>query len=326
MNLLCPNCQKMVTVDEQYAGQLMKCPLCAGTFTVPALPPMPTAGASTAQPPPPAGGYGFAPPEPAPAAPPRPGPASDAADKAPAPESPGKAPAAPPAGYTHTLTIWLSPRVLPWVAPVSLVLIFFLLFFNWDGIYPGGYSAYTQSGWQGVWAGFTKDPVGEKLMKLDEALHENIHVSWLIILYLLVFFPLLALAVAAALLPHLHQVKLPAAVQPFMPWRSAIVGGLALVAFLLLVLQLFSGLGLENAAISRVDTDLADARGNAKTPEEKDTFEMERGAALGALNLRRTVWLRLVVLFTLIAVVSAWLDFWLTRRGAKPLPRADLSW
>src|ERR1700677_4573180 len=32
MNLLCPNCQKMLTVPEQYAGQMMKCPLCAGDF------------------------------------------------------------------------------------------------------------------------------------------------------------------------------------------------------------------------------------------------------------------------------------------------------
>src|SRR5881394_1275726 len=38
MNLLCPNCQKTLTVPEQFAGQLMKCPLCSGTFTVPALP------------------------------------------------------------------------------------------------------------------------------------------------------------------------------------------------------------------------------------------------------------------------------------------------
>ena len=38
MNLLCPNCQKPLTVPEQYAGQPMRCPLCAGTFTVPALP------------------------------------------------------------------------------------------------------------------------------------------------------------------------------------------------------------------------------------------------------------------------------------------------
>ncbi len=47
MNLLCPNCQKMLTVPEQYAGQMMKCPLCAGTFTVPGLP------AAAAPPPPP---------------------------------------------------------------------------------------------------------------------------------------------------------------------------------------------------------------------------------------------------------------------------------
>jgi hypothetical protein len=39
MNLLCPNCQKQLSVGDQYAGQLMKCPLCQGTFTVPTLPP-----------------------------------------------------------------------------------------------------------------------------------------------------------------------------------------------------------------------------------------------------------------------------------------------
>ena len=38
MNLQCPSCQKMLQVPEQYAGQLMKCPLCGGTFTLPALP------------------------------------------------------------------------------------------------------------------------------------------------------------------------------------------------------------------------------------------------------------------------------------------------
>src|SRR6516164_1038425 len=47
MNLLCPNCQKMLTVPEEFAGQLMKCPLCAGTFTVPGLP-----GAAPPPPPP----------------------------------------------------------------------------------------------------------------------------------------------------------------------------------------------------------------------------------------------------------------------------------
>src|SRR5207244_222603 len=38
MNLLCPNCQQQLSVQEQFAGQLMKCPLCGNNFTVPALP------------------------------------------------------------------------------------------------------------------------------------------------------------------------------------------------------------------------------------------------------------------------------------------------
>src|SRR5579871_1102703 len=38
MNLLCPNCQQMLTVPDEFAGQLMKCSLCNGTFTVPGLP------------------------------------------------------------------------------------------------------------------------------------------------------------------------------------------------------------------------------------------------------------------------------------------------
>src|ERR1700756_5726080 len=52
MNLLCPNCGKMLTVPDQYAGQMMKCPLCSGTFTVPALPSGPVESASPPPPPP----------------------------------------------------------------------------------------------------------------------------------------------------------------------------------------------------------------------------------------------------------------------------------
>ena len=39
MNLLCPACQKMITVPDQYAGQTMKCPLCSQLFPAPVLPP-----------------------------------------------------------------------------------------------------------------------------------------------------------------------------------------------------------------------------------------------------------------------------------------------
>src|ERR1700722_17421884 len=78
MNLLCPNCQKPLTVPEQYAGQPMRCPLCSGTFTVPALPtpvasapppvePLPTPSVA---PSPPADTYGLKDPIAPPVAPP----------------------------------------------------------------------------------------------------------------------------------------------------------------------------------------------------------------------------------------------------------------
>src|SRR5439155_16195896 len=38
MNLACPNCQRMITIADQFAGQMMQCPLCNGTFTAPMLP------------------------------------------------------------------------------------------------------------------------------------------------------------------------------------------------------------------------------------------------------------------------------------------------
>ena len=66
MNLQCPNCQKLLTVQEHYAGQLMKCPLCKENFTVPALPsagpgmePAPAFSTPSAPPPPEPNHYGL---------------------------------------------------------------------------------------------------------------------------------------------------------------------------------------------------------------------------------------------------------------------------
>ena len=47
MNLLCPHCQRMLSGLGGICRQLMKCPLCEGTFPVPGLP-----GAASPPPPP----------------------------------------------------------------------------------------------------------------------------------------------------------------------------------------------------------------------------------------------------------------------------------
>src|SRR5258707_6610778 len=59
MKLICPSCQKELTVPDQYAGQVMKCPLCAGNFTAPTLPQAPDASPPVSAAP--AHTYGLAP-------------------------------------------------------------------------------------------------------------------------------------------------------------------------------------------------------------------------------------------------------------------------
>src|SRR5262249_10366986 len=142
MNLLCPSCQKMLQVSEQAAGQQMRCPLCNNTFTVP---PLPDAPSLTPSPPPP--------PAPAPAAEVYPladdphAPLQMLTADAP-PPVPSRAPVPPPpppvvGDYTKLRSIVISPRVVPWIAPIALVVLFLLTFFPWISARGEGFNAWS---------------------------------------------------------------------------------------------------------------------------------------------------------------------------------------
>src|SRR5262245_61296725 len=115
MHVLCPKCQKQVMVADQQAGQMTSCPECGFAFTAPALA---SGGAS----------YGLQ------AAPPIPPLEEEATPNGPPILT---SPAAGPAwndrgpGYQHRRTLWLSPRVAPWLAPLFLTVLFVLWFFPW---------------------------------------------------------------------------------------------------------------------------------------------------------------------------------------------------
>ena len=287
MNLLCPHCQKMLTASDQFAGQIMKCPHCSNTFTAPALPKIPTPSAAPAA----TASVASAPNPPA-GAPARediflssPTPATASAESAPSgmagprptgdqppPVSPFPVSSGPLAGYRRTYTIWISPRIVPWIAPACLVVVFILTFFSWLNIrIPGqgvrGESAWTIAFGQG---------------------------NALLIAYLLLFLLALLITFASAVLPRL-AITLPPAVQQIMPWRSAIVTGAILLAFLFLFLQLLKG------------------------------FSEEAGD-LAVFDVYRTAWLKLAVSLHLLAAVTAALEFWLVLRRTRPLPRVDISW
>jgi hypothetical protein len=376
MNLLCPNCQKMLTVPEQYAGQLMKCPLCSGNFTVPALPggphvdPAPAFAPAPAAPPPPSApslpdayavkfepelapappkppvetpAFSTAPPEQAfsfatpPAAPPK----APATSSSSGPSTP-PAPPPPPGDYTRKVAICFSDKVLQWVPPGAILLIFFLTWFPWVGVYPGGVAAVTQNAWQAAVGGYsdyidmkstypvlTEDDV-KKLneSRVDKSGTKDVITkpgwNFLTLFYLFPFLMgSLVVTLGVAALPFL-QIKLPPQVQQLLPWRWAIVTGLNGILLLFLGLQLPLSFNLESKEKDWVDNQ-PEVKKEPKNNEEKCKIEAFQGDR--ERWLLRTFWFRLVVLLHILATASAALVYWIEKRGpSRPLPRLELMW
>jgi hypothetical protein len=219
MELLCPQCQQRLTIPDQYAGQVMRCPLCNGTFTAPTL----TAAAPPEVPPPPPPVLSTIPPlEIAPSAPPpeRPRPGRDTGLKLGAPPAP---PPPPPGNYTRSFKMTVNPKVLPWIAPGGLFLVLILSIFPWFPAVSLDIDSLTiRSG--NAWSFFDA----------------------LIGLFLILLLLSLIAAVASALVT-LQLVPAPPFIQALGPWRFVIVGGITLLGFLFFLMRylhvLFAAIG-----------------------------------------------------------------------------------
>jgi hypothetical protein len=371
MELLCPNCQQKLTIPDQYAGQLMKCPLCNGTFTAPALPSMQVAPGTPPTPPskPPS-----QPPSQRPSAPPAPPPApagpSSWEQAHVQPGAPPMAPAAPPEEYQayappadmsammgehrHRLAIWLSPKVLQWFPVGALLIIFILTFFTWVRFGPGGVSQVTQSGWQAAFGSstlsdefkeewkekaafeerFKKDgrPSREDEDRLTQKDFEEPGVSVLLIIYLIFLILTVLLVIAVAVLGLLAQ-QLPLGMQGLMSFRWIIAGGVALLGFLLLALQLLLGFSLENKVMGEVNKQIEKRREQmskgGEMPAEmrrREERRIEQMRTIVSDGLRRSGWLRTVFWLHLLTVLCAALLFLTDLRRGKPAPRIDILW
>ncbi|MFO0876329.1 MAG: hypothetical protein U0840_03065 [Gemmataceae bacterium] len=359
MNLLCPNCQKMLTVPEQFAGQLMKCPLCSGTFTVPALPAgaelsAPAAPAFTA-PSTPSTAPSSLPTEPAPPLPSTPafttGPAEPAfATGSPPKKSEPAAPATPPPstspglpeGYSHRVQLQATEKMIEYLPVTCLLIIFVLQFFSWVGVYPGGVPAVTQNAWQAAFGGYSSDPdMKEKFRIITERDAAKINedkrvdykevsnepgVSPLTLLYLLPFFLVtLVLAIFIVVQPYLGSLKLPAQVLQVLPWKWTLLAALNAILLLFLSLQLVLNFSLESTVRVWIEN-----KPEVKVDRDAKTEEVkQKTALLGNFlgQIRRTNYLVLVFFLHLIATLSAALIYWLERRGpSKPLPTLELRW
>ena len=312
MRLLCPFCQKTISVPDSEAGRAVNCPECGQQFAAPQLYTPSPATLETVS---------SAKPAPVPPAVPETYlvPSTAASDLNPVSLDRGMF------GYAHSGSIPLDPRVIRFIPAAALTLVYFLTFFKWDGMYPAGYAAYTQNAWQCLFASISNDPVAEEEFKKLAELEKNIHSSWWLFFYLVLLFPALALAWAGPIV-DLAKIKLPSGVESVWKYRAAALGILVILMLLFFMAQWASGLGLQRAVDSQIEDEYAAEKEKAKTPEALQRWEMKIAKAKGEWMVRTTPWMRLTFLLQLLTALAVVAEAGLTLRGTKPAPRVAVMW
>jgi hypothetical protein len=216
-----------------------------------------------------------------------------------------------------------------WVPAVALSLILVLTFCNWVGSYAGDSPTYAQNAWRSLVGSVYRNQPLETVMKDDAAfpttILDGIHADWLMLLYL----PALILAVIVAwaerTVVNLDMARLPRQLHwlgPIWPHRVAIVFGLSTIALLVLLVQTWSGFGLERSIERVVSEEFTKKREEANGDQTKlKALRTEELTKIAAFKVERTIWLYLAIVLNILVVAAMLTRSWLEHRGNKPPPR-----
>lgn len=332
MRLICPHCMSGVTVPDDAAGTEVPCPNCGKSFPTPARysaevvpepapapPPVPTPPAVPPSAPPAvaAAPAGYVPPAPLPPVPP-----ADGSGFLP---PPGSSDAPVPAGYTHSRGLTISPTALAWLPPILLTLALVFTFFPWVGSFAGHSAVYTQRPWGSILnRGVSRNFALEKIIPPTGWLERVTTDAGLMIPFLLC----LVLAVVIAWADRVYRAggqPRGRAVQRMWPHRQGVVSALAFLALMFAVIQLSRGFGMERAMRQVVNESVADQRAKDPTlPTDPESVEYDVDQGLSRYHLETTTWAWLAVTFLALALVAAFLRWWLDRRTNRLPPRIVL--
>lgn len=329
IKLICPHCLKPVPVADDFSGKEVTCPNCGKSFDAPArynpavlsdAPPTPP----PTPPPVPANPMELAPPV---APPPHEAPAGYVP---PAPPAPASAPSPQVAGYTRSVGITFSPRVVAWFPAVFLTVAVFCTFFRWIGSYLGGYPVYSQSPIRAIFGSVTRNFDLEKNMPGGGAWLDRVQSDWGLMLPFELFL-ILATVIAWADrgLLTLDLRRMPPTFARLWPWRRTVILVLAGFALLLVVIQVGRGFGMERAIRAQVreNPDLVKAReAAAGSPALLAAVENQEDAELAKYNLERTWWQDIGLTCIVLAVVFVCVSILLEKRGSKPPPKLLLHY
>ncbi len=326
MRVICPHCQKTVTLADTVASLPTPCPACGHVFTAPTLmapePPPPVAETAPAVAPP----VTVTPANPA---------ANTPASVA-SPEHTAPPPITPPpsTNVPGLMRFELSKKALHWVGPVAFIALFFFSFWTWIGSYAIGtrevHTVYSQSAWS-IFAGtFYTNPSGETVFDREKLLHENSSAGWSMVFALLLLIPFLLIAVLDLAQDYVN-FAVPDIVQAIWPRRLAVLALISGIIWFLLTIQLLSSVGLESAAATAADKFVAPATPEIAAKIDASTTlkieqDLKRGAEFNRYGLRRGIGLTLGYLASLIAFAGFGLEYWMDRRGKRKPPAVELQW
>lgn len=340
---ICLSCYKTVELPDTAAGKDTPCPNCGKVIAVPAkyAPGVAEGGGLSAAPPP----NPLPPVPPTPSPGPKPGASPMSADPSAPPglkTDPTLPPPPPPAGsLTHGFGFGLDPRWLDWVPAGCILLAFVLTFFPWAEMKLGGHSVMAQNGWGAVFAsvGDPNAPQTTEWKNLEKGLAGTsdddrykaavLRSDWLVLLYLLVLLALVVLFAAervvrdpATFAPTAKLTFLP----PLWKWRLAALGGLAVLAFLILWFQAFGGFSLQRSVHNFAWYDYNLKVADSPTAADKRDLAIRAGQTANAYQVQQTLWVNLLLTLHAVAVIATAARFWLDSRGAKAHPRLDVRW
>lgn len=329
---LCPQCFATVELPPEAAGHDTPCPKCGKVIAVPAAysPSVSTSG----------GLPGLTPPTSKPPTPPGTYPMSD-----PIAPPPGLNPvtvAPPPLVAAPTVTlpttdsgmrscgISLNTTWLDWVPAACFTLILLTTFFSWVGTYPGGVRVYSQNPWSALTGGVTTSNLPEDLIQDEKYLETAISGNrWLII-----YFPMLLAALLLSWLaclirnPNINTIPGPLAWLPKI-WdqRFLIISAISASLLFLILIQTWSGYGLETAIKQKVNEQYAkQLEAAASSTPKRQAVEVQMGAELGRYQLQGTTPLNTAIVLHAVALLAILGSSWMHKRGNKPHPRISVQY
>jgi hypothetical protein len=232
------------------------------------------------------------------------------------------------AGYTKSLGVTISPKVVAWLPAILLTAVLVFTFFPWVGCYTGGSAVYSQRAWGAI---FGASP--NRNYRLEEA--GTIPGGWLdrrpsdwkiLVPFFLALFVAIAFAWTERGFHSLDPRKIPPLAKLW-PWRNAIVAGCAGLALLLLIAQLLNGFSMERAIRQHISEQFAERREKAAgSPSALAKLEYDEEQAFNQYNVERTSWCYLALVCNLLAVLALMTRAGLDFRGDKPPPKILLHY